>query len=147
MATAMKISKADVWATEMQDQPGALARALEALAGAGASVECVIGRRRADKPGSGVVYLAPVKGKKAEAAARAAGMVPASSIATLRIEGADKAGLGSRIARAIADAGINVRGVSAAVIGNKFVAYIGFDSADDAARAAKAVKSVGSKKK
>ena len=58
-----------------------------------------------------------------------------------------KAGLGSRIARAIADAGVNVRGVSAAVVGNKFVAYFGFDSADDAAKAAKAIKSVGSKKK
>jgi hypothetical protein len=44
----------------------------------------------------------------------------------------------------MADAGINVRGVSAAVIGNKFVAYIGLDSDQDADRAAKALKGIRS---
>jgi hypothetical protein len=44
--------------------------------------------------------------------------------------------------RAIADAGINVRGVSALALGRQFAAYIGFDSAADAAAAAKALRKV-----
>ncbi len=46
------------------------------------------------------------------------------------------------MARAIADQRVNVRGFSAAVIGNKFVAYLGFDSSEDADRAARAFKAV-----
>jgi hypothetical protein len=131
----------------MQDQPGGLARILEALANARASVDCVIARRQPDKPGSGVAFITPIKGKKAQESARAGGVNPAQGIATLRVEGSDKPGLGAKIVRAIADANVNLRGVSAAVIGNKFVAYFGFDSADDAAKAAKALKSVNGKKK
>jgi hypothetical protein len=144
---ALKVTKVEVWAGEMQDQPGELARLLEAVASAKGSVECVIARRQPDKPGSGVAFISPVKGKKVQEAARAAGVVPAMSIATLRVEGGDKPGLGAKIVRAIADANVNMRGVSAAVIGNKFVAYFGFDNADDAAKAAKALKSVNGRKR
>jgi len=49
---------------------------------------------------------------------------------------------GPKMTRAMAEAGINVRGVSAAVVGNKFVAYIGLDSDEDADRAMRALKSV-----
>ena len=58
---------------------------------------------------------------------------------SLRIEGGDKQGLGSKITRAIGNAGINAKGVSAAVIGNKFVAYISFDSEEDADKATAAL--------
>ena len=62
------------------------------------------------------------------------------------MEGPDKLGIGSRrMSRAIGDAGVNMRGFSAMRAGKNFVAYIGFDSSDDADRAAKALKSVGSK--
>ena len=43
---ALKVTKVDVWAGEMQDQPGGLAQILEALASARASVDCVIARRQ-----------------------------------------------------------------------------------------------------
>jgi predicted amino acid-binding ACT domain protein len=110
-------------------------------------VDCVIARRQPDKPGSGIAFMSPVKGKKVQDAARSAGIVPAMSISTLRVEGSDKPGLGAKILRAIADVGVNLRGVSAAVVGNKFVAYFGFDNGDDAAKAAKAIKSVDAKKR
>jgi hypothetical protein len=139
---ALKITKVDVWAGEIPDIAGGLARKLEALADARASLACVIARRQPERPGTGVVFVSPVKGKKAQAAAQAAGLSLASDIATLRVEGPDKPGLGSRLTRAIADAGINLRGLSAAVLGNKFVAYFGFDNDDDASRATKALKSV-----
>lgn len=138
---ALQVTKVDVWAGEMADQPGGLARILEELADAGADVECVIARRQPDKPGTGTVFISPISGARAQKAATAAGLSKAANIATLRVEGPDKPGLGGRLTRAVADAGVNTRGVSAAVLGNKFVAYIGFDSADDANRAAKAMKS------
>lgn len=137
---ALKVTKVEVWAGEMQDKPGELARILGALADAGANIECVIGRRQPDKPGTGVVFVTPIRGKKVQAAAQSAGLSPASNVPTLRVEGADKPGLGAKLASAIADAGVNLRGVSAAVIGKKFVVYFGFDSADDAAKAARALK-------
>jgi len=40
-----------------------------------------------------------------------------------------------------------LRGVSAAVIGKKFVAYFGFDSASDATKATRALKTVARPKK
>jgi hypothetical protein len=138
----VKVTKVEVWAGEMVDQPGGLARVLGAVGAAGADLECVIARRQPDKPGSGVVFVTPIKGRKAQDAAKAAGLMKAGNIATLRVDGADKPGLGGRITQAIADAGVNMRGVSAAVVGNKFVAYIGFDSADDANKAARALRGV-----
>lgn len=139
---ALKVTKVKVWAANIEDKPGGLAKVLEALAGAGANLQCAIARRSPDKPGQGVVYVTPVRGKKVEAAAASAGLAPAGNIATLKIEGPDKPGVGARIARAVADAGINARGLSAAVVGKQFVAYIGFDSEADADKAAAAVRKV-----
>ena len=47
---------------------------------------------------------------------------------------------------AIAEAGINLRGISAAVLGSRFVAYMAFDSAEDAEKAAKAIKAAAAAK-
>ncbi len=142
----LKITKADVWAGDIPDQPGGLARVLDALSGARANIECCIARRQADRPGVGMVFVTPVKGKKAQDAARSAGLSPAN-MGTLRVEGPDKAGTGAKLSRAVADAGINMRGCSAAVVGNKFVCYCGFDSASDADRAAKAMKNADATKR
>jgi len=139
---AIKITKVDVWAVEIADQPGGLARVLEALAEVGMSVECCIARRRADRPGEGLIFVAPVKGKRAQDAARSVGLRPADNLATLRVEGADRKGAGADITVAIANAGLNVRGLTAAVMGGKYVTYIGFDTPADADRAATAVKTM-----
>ncbi len=136
----LEITKEDVWATEIADQPGGLANVLSAIAAAGGDLQAVIARRQPDKPGSGVVFLSPVKGKAVVNAARQAGLRPALNIATLRIEGPNRAGIGHRILKTIANANVNVRGVSALVIGNKFVAYVGFDRVADANAAARAIR-------
>jgi hypothetical protein len=86
--------------------------------------------------------VSPVKGKKVEAAAAAAGFVRAPGISALRVEGGNKAGSAARMTRALADAGISFRGLSAAAIGTRFVGYVAFDSAADAERAAKALRKV-----
>ena len=139
---ALRVTQVEVWAGDIQDQPGGLARVLSAVAGAGGSVECVIARREQGRPGTGVVFVTPVKGAAAQSAARGARLSPATNIATLRVEGPDAPGLGARITEALAAEGINLRGVSAAVVGRNFVAYIGLDNAPDAQRAMAALRGV-----
>jgi hypothetical protein len=142
----LTVTKVDVWAAHIEDKPGSLAKLLGALAGAGASLECVIARRDPSKTGKGVAFLTPVQGANVRKAAKAQGLVPAEKLATLKAEGNDAPGLGFRITSAIADAGVNLRGVSGAVVGRKFVVYLGFDGNTDAAKAARALKALGSTK-
>lgn len=142
---ALKVTKVDVWAVEIRDEPGALAQVLSAMAGAGATLDCVVARRQPDKYQAGVVFLTPVKGKKPTDAARSVGLRRAEDLATLRVEGPDQRGLGARLTRAVADAGVNMRGVSAMTCGKSFVGYIGFDTAQDADRAAKAIRQIVAK--
>jgi hypothetical protein len=144
---ALKVTKTHVWAAEIQDQPGGLAKVIGTLAAAGANLECVIGRRQPEKSGTGVVFVTPLKGKKPLGAAAAAGFQETQRISTLKVEGDDRPGLGAALAQAVADAGVSMRGISAAVIGRKFVSYLAFDSADDAAKAAAALKKLARKKK
>ena len=134
------IRKVDVWAAEIDDRPGGLTGKLEALAKAGASLEFIIARRAPDKPGKGVVFLTPVRGAKQTGAAINAGLGTTDSLHSLRVEGPDRPGLGTKMTRALADAGINLRGLSAAALGRKSVAYFAFDSADDAANAIKLLR-------
>src|SRR5262245_25787715 len=137
---ALKVSKADVWAVTIDDRPGGAARKLETLAKAGANLEMLLARRTAEQPGQGVMFVTPIKGKKAVEAAQAAGMGQPQSIHSVRVEGGDKPGLGAKIARALGDAGINFRGMSAIAIGKKFVSFVALDSADDQARAIATLK-------
>jgi hypothetical protein len=138
------VTKVDIWSAKIEDKPGGLARVLGALGEAGADLDCVIARREPSKSGTGVVFLTPVKGAAARKSAQSQGVAPAKNLATLKVEGDDAPGLGARITAAIADAGINLRGVSAAAMGRKFVAYLGFDNAADATKAARALKKLGS---
>jgi hypothetical protein len=142
----LTVTKVDVWAAQIEDKPGGLAKLLGAVGGAGADLECVIARRDPSKAGKGVVFLTPVKGANVRKAAKAEGLAPAEKLATLKAEGDDAPGLGSRITSAIADSGVNLRGVSGAVLGRKFVVYLGFDGNADAAKAARALKTLASAK-
>jgi predicted amino acid-binding ACT domain protein len=139
---ALKVTKVEVWAGELSDQVGALSRVLAAVAGGGGNVQCVIARRDPSRPGRGEVFVTPITADRAGDAARGAGLSPAQNLATLRVEGADAAGLGARITEALAAAGINLRGVTAAVVGNRFVTYVGLDSAGDADAAVAALRGV-----
>ena len=72
----------------------------------------------------------------------AAGFQRTGSVHSLRVEGADKPGMGSKLAGALAEAGINLRGLSAAAIGKRYVAHLALDTAQDAAKAAAVLKKV-----
>ena len=137
---ALKVSKADVWAVTIDDRPGGAAEKLEALSQAGANLEMLLARRTAEQPGKGVMFVTPLKGRKAVQAAEQAGMGKPESIHSVRIEGGDKPGLGSKIARALSDAAINFRGMSAVAVGKKFVSFLALDNAEYQAKAISVLK-------
>lgn len=139
---AFKIERVDTWAASLEDRPGELAAKLKALAQAGVNLEFVIARRAPDKPGEGVVFVTPVKGTAGLRAARTAGFMKTDSLHTLRLEGADKKGEGSKITQALADSGLNLRGLSAAAINKKFVAHLALDTAADAAKAVRILRAI-----
>jgi predicted amino acid-binding ACT domain protein len=49
--------------------------------------------------------------------------------------GLDQLGIIAQLTQMLADGGINLRGVSAAVLGTQFIAYLAVDSLDDAEKA------------
>jgi hypothetical protein len=137
---AYTVKKVDVWAGEIEDRPGGLADKLADLSNAGANLEFLVSRRAPDKPGTGVVFITPIKGAKQKAAAQQAGLSTTDSLRSVRVEGPDRAGLGTKMTRALAAAGINLRGVSAAALGRRTVTYFAFDSAADADNAVRVLK-------
>jgi hypothetical protein len=136
----LTVERAEVWAASIKDTPGALANVLTTLAEAGANVQFVIARRAPENPGTGVVFVTPLQGDREVRAATQAGFNVTQRVQSLRLSGADKPGIGAEITRTLASAGINLRGLSASVIGNQFVAYLALDTADDASKAAEALK-------
>ena len=136
----LNISRTDTWAATIDDRPGGLADKLAALAAAGANLGFVIARRAAEQRGSGVVFVTPLKGAKQIKAAEAVGFQKTGSLHSLRVEGADKPGMGAKLTKALADAGINLRGFSAAALGKRYVTHLALDKAQDAAKAALVLK-------
>lgn len=136
----LEVTTVDVWAASIEDRPGGLAEKLAALTAAGSNLEVVIARRAPEQSGKGVVFVTPLKGSKQIQAATAAGFLQSGSLHSVRIEGPDKPGLGAKMATALAEAGINLRGLSAAAIGAKFVCYLALDSAEDAMKATDTLK-------
>ena len=137
---AYSVKKVDVWAGEIADRPGGLASTLAAMSKAGATIEFVVARRSPEKPGTGVVFLPQIKGVKQKTTAQQAGLGTSESLQSLRLEGPDRAGLGARMMYALAAAGINVRGISAAALGRRAVSYLAFDSAADSDAAVRILK-------
>ncbi len=136
----MKARRVDTWVAAIEDNPGSLAAKLKAMSAAGVNLEFVIARRAPDKPGTGVAFVTPIKGAKQTKAAVAAGFTKTESLHTVRIEGLNKRGQGARLAQALSDAGLNLRGLSAAAIGNKFVCYVALDRETDANQAMRTLR-------
>ncbi len=139
---AFKARRVDTWVAQLHDKPGALAQKLAALAAAGANLEFVIARRTPEKPGRAVVFVTPIKPGKQGRAARQAGFVKATKLHAVRVEGPDRKGQGARIAKVLADGGLNLRGLSAAAIGKTFVSHIALDTPSDANKAVRILKSL-----
>ena len=133
---SLTVERVDVWAATIQDEPGGLAEKLAPLSEAGADLAFVIARRAPEKPKTGVVFVTPLLGDAQTGAAEKAGFAVADSLHSLRIEGDNKPGIGTQLTGKLADAGINLRGLSAAVLGGRFIMYLALDTAKDADSAA-----------
>jgi hypothetical protein len=138
----MKAQRVDTWVVSIKDKPGALAAKLKALSVAGVNLEFLIARRAPEKRGASVAFVTPIKGAKQCRAAGAAGFKKAKNLHTVRVEGSDKRGQGAQLAQALAAKGLNLRGMSAAAMGKKFVCHIAVDKGADAAKVMRVVKSL-----
>ncbi|HTL59402.1 MAG TPA: hypothetical protein VL361_27270 [Candidatus Limnocylindrales bacterium] len=138
----LEIQKVDTWAAPLEDTPGSLAGKLSALAKGGVNLKFVIARRAPDKPGTGVVFVTPIQGAAGHRAAQAAGFEKTDSLHTVQVEGPDKPGQGARVIQTLADGGLNLRGVSAAAIGKKFICYIALDNQEEAAKAVRLLRAL-----
>jgi hypothetical protein len=143
---AVTVKKITLWRGEIDNAPGSLARSLEPLAKTGTDLQVLMGYHNPGRPDQAAIELFPVSGKKPASAAQSGGL-SASSIPTLLVQGDNKAGLGYNLARALADAGINIDFLVAQVIGRKYSAVLGFANERDAASAATLIKKAAGGKK
>jgi hypothetical protein len=130
------VEHAEVWAATIEDKPGGLAGVLTILHQAGADLQSVISRRAPEEPGKAVVFVTPLQNDREIAAASQVGFNVAQTLHSVRVFGPDRPGAVAELAQKIADAGINLRGFSASVLGTQFIAYAAVDSLDDAKKAA-----------
>lgn len=136
------VERVDVWAAGIKDEPGALAKILAELQAAGADLDFVLARRAPEKPGTGVVFITPLNGDEEIKAAAALGFNVTSSVQCVRVEGNNAPGVGATLTGKLAEAGINLRGLSAGVIGMRYVLYIGLDSGADADKAVSVLQDI-----
>ena len=137
---ALTVKEITLWRREIDNRPGMLAQVLGPLAKAKADVEVLMAYRFPGDESRGAVELFPISGKKAAAAAQAAGLTAANNIPAVLVTGTNKPGIGSETTTAIAEAGINLAFVVAQVIGSKFSAVYGFDNDADRRKAAALLK-------
>ncbi len=131
-----KLDRVHVWSGEVVDQAGGVAAKLALLAQAGANLEYVYTRRTPEKPGTGVLYVAPVTGPMQVRAAKAAGLTESNDPVVMRVEGDNAAGLTHRVTQQWAMAGLSLQGLMMSAIEGRFVGYVAFDNTADANRAA-----------
>jgi hypothetical protein len=127
---ALQIRKVQVWSGEIPDRPGAAAAMLEVLGRAGADLEFLFTRPHPTRPDVAMIFLAPISGPEQMAAAKQAGVAPALDVAMLCVEGENRPGISYELMSRLAVAGINLRGLSINALGDRFAAYLAFDSPD-----------------
>ncbi|WP_233870613.1 ACT domain-containing protein [Paraburkholderia adhaesiva] len=131
----LSVERVDVWAATIDDKPGGLAKVLSVLRDAGVDLQFVVARRTPEALGKGVVFVAPLQGDSAIRAATQVGFSVTPSLHSIRVMGLDQLGIIALLTQMLADGGINLRGVSAAVLGTQFIAYLAVDSLGDAEKA------------
>lgn len=143
---AVKITRVELWQTEVRNRPGELAAVLEPLAQSGADLKVVMKHGVPGRSSRATVEIFPGRGRRAAVAARKAGF-SVSPTPVLLVEGANRRGLAYAVANTIAWAGINVRFLSAQVVGQKYSALLGFKTDADARQAGTLIRRVANAKK
>jgi len=141
---AVEIKAIKYWRGVVENKPGVLAGILGPLAAAGLDLKVVMGYRMHD--GQAAIELYPVIGKKSMAVAQAAGM-SVHPVPALLVHGDDKPGVGSVMAKALSEAGINIAFMVAQVIGRRYSAVIAFENDADTRKAAGVIKKATAPKK
>jgi len=136
----LSVQRVAVWASSITDKPGGLASVLSGLRDVGADLDFIVARRAPEKRGAGVVFVAPLRGDKVIAAATDLGFDLTKSLHSIRVEGTNTAGRAAELTGKLAEAGVNLRGLSAATTGDKFIMYLAMDSEADADRAAEILR-------
>ena len=136
-----RITRVDTWEGRIRDKPGGLADKLAILAEAGANMEFVLARRTPQRKGSGIVFVAPIKGPRQIRAAKKARLSRSKKAFAVRIVGPDRRGLGAKVTDALAEAGLNIRGLTAARLPRRSIVTISFDSRAEANKAVRVLKS------
>src|SRR5262245_1519990 len=102
---SFRYDRVHVWSCEVPDQPGGVAVHPAARAEAWETLASPGTRRLPEKPGWGVLYIAPVTGPDQVKAARSVGLHEVKTPVVIRVEGDNKAGLAHRLTHAWAMAG------------------------------------------
>jgi len=137
---AVSVKKAVLWRRDLENRPGTLADALRPFADGKVNLQVVMGYVMPGAKAQAALEVYPVTGKKAEVAAKAAGMEPMTGTAALVVEGDDQVGLGYRMASALAAENVNINFSIIQVIGKRFTGVFGFDTAALADKAMKLIK-------
>ena len=140
---SFKLDRVHVWAGEVLDQAGGVAQKLQLLAQAGANLEYIYTRRTPDKPGTGILYVAPITGPLAVRAARSAGLHETDHPVVMRVEGDNSLGLAHRLTQKWASEGLSLHGLTMSVLHDRFVGYVSFDTVSEANRAAAILGDLG----
>jgi hypothetical protein len=127
---AVSIRKITLWRTQVAHRPGALADLLEPLAEAGADLQIVMGYRIPNRKERAVIEVAPVGTRRAARVAQKTGLAPGGA-PTLLVLGDNRPGLANRIARALAESGVNIAFLVAQVVGRRYSAVFGFENEAD----------------
>ena len=136
------IERVTVWAASIPDEPGGLAHMLVGLREAGADLDFCIARRAPEKPGTGVVFVTPLRGDREIAAASILGFNATKSLQSIRVEGENAPGIAAILTEKLAAAGINLHSFSGAVIGARFILYIALDNDEDADKAGEILQQI-----
>ncbi len=140
---SFKMHRVHVWYGEVDDSPGGVASKLADLADAGANLEYVYCQRLPDKPGMGMLYVAPIQLPGEVKAAQSVGLHETEIPIVMRLEGDNHAGLAHRLLSAWAHDKINIHGSTLTVMNGHFVGFVTFDTVDDANRAATILAKLG----
>jgi hypothetical protein len=109
--------------------------AIAGLREAGADLDFVVARRAVEKAWHGGCVCGTAAWRTGGRGCRGPGFNVANDLHAVRVEDKNRPGIAAELTQKLADAGINLRGLSSAVIEPRFMLYIGLDTAADAARA------------
>ena len=136
------IKKFPIWSVEIDDVVGSTTGIYKILADAGADIEFSLCRPIGDKPGKAILFLAPIKGKKQEDAARQAEIAFRPDVVGVQVQGPNRVAGNFRLTAALAHENLAVRALITTVDGDRFTTGFAFKSEADADRAVKVLHKV-----